>query len=127
SVSLVSDVACDTCGGTGSRPGTAPKICRQCRGRGVVDEDQGFFSFSSPCTACAGKGVVVVDPCPTCQGSGVGTRRREVKVRIPAGVDDGQRIRLKGRGGPGRNGGPAGDLYVVVHVAADTTFGRAGR
>ena len=109
-----------------SRPGSAPKICKRCSGRGVIDDDQGLFSFSSPCTSCAGKGVIVVDPCGTCGGSGVGTRRREVKVRIPAGVDSGQRIRLKGRGGPGRNGGPSGDLHVIVSITPDRLFGRAG-
>lgn len=125
-VTLMSEVSCQTCGGTGSRPGSAPKICSGCHGRGVIDDDQGFFSFSSPCTQCGGKGVLVVDPCEACHGSGAGTRRREVRVRLPEGVADGQRIRLKGRGGPGRNGGPDGDLYVVVHLLADPLFGRRG-
>jgi molecular chaperone DnaJ len=123
---LTSDAACTTCGGNGSRPGSAPRICSNCHGRGVVDENQGMFSFSRPCSVCAGKGVIVVDPCTTCGGSGVTRRPRDVKVRIPAGVRDGQSIKLKGRGGPGRNGGPAGDLYVKVQVAPDKMFGRDG-
>ncbi len=126
SVNLVSEAACSTCHGSGARPGTSPTVCPRCNGRGVLDDNQGFFSFSSPCPNCAGRGTIVTDPCPTCHGSGVERRPREVKVRIPAGVADGQRIRLKGRGGPGRNGGPAGDLYVIAQVAADPVFGRDG-
>lgn len=124
---LTSDAPCSTCHGSGARPGTAPQVCPNCGGRGVLDENQGMFSFSTPCPNCAGRGTIITDPCPTCRGSGVERRPREVKVRIPAGVDDGQRIKLKGRGGPGRNGGPAGDLYVVVHVDPDPVFGRSGR
>jgi molecular chaperone DnaJ len=102
-------------------------VCAACGGRGVVDDNQGLFSFSSPCAACGGRGVTVDDPCPTCAGTGVERRPREVKVRVPAGVSDGQRIRLAGRGEPGRNGGPPGDLFVVVRVAAHEIFGRRGR
>jgi molecular chaperone DnaJ len=123
---LTSEAACPTCKGSGSKPGSAPRICSNCNGRGVIDENQGMFSFSRPCNVCGGKGAVVVDPCPTCAGSGVVRRPRDVKVRIPAGVRDDQTIKLKGRGGPGRNGGPPGDLYVHVHVAPDPTFGRSG-
>lgn len=124
---LTSDAACRTCSGTGSKPGTAPATCPRCSGRGVLDDNQGLFSFSSPCPECGGRGSIVVDPCPTCAGSGVERRPRDVKVRIPAGVDDGQSIKLKGRGSPGRNGGPNGDLYVKVKVAPDPVFGRKGR
>ncbi len=126
-VHLTSDAPCGTCHGSGARPGTSPRPCARCGGRGVVSDDQGPFSFSSPCPVCSGRGVTVEDPCPTCRGGGVERRPREVKVRIPAGVDDGQRIRLKGRGGPGRNGGPPGDLYVVVDVERHPLFGRSGR
>jgi molecular chaperone DnaJ len=126
SLHLTSDAPCSTCHGSGARPGSAPQTCSQCGGRGVLDENQGLFSFSTPCPSCAGRGAVITDPCPTCRGSGVERRPREVKVRIPAGVNDGQKIRLKGRGGPGRNGGPAGDLFVLVHVDADKVFGRSG-
>jgi molecular chaperone DnaJ len=125
-VNVVSDVACSTCHGTGAAPGTSPVICSVCGGRGVRDEDQGFFSFSQPCRACGGTGMRIETPCPSCQGTGLEVRPRQVRVRVPAGVADGQRIRLKGRGGAGINGGPAGDLYVVVHVAAHELFGRKG-
>jgi molecular chaperone DnaJ len=123
---LTSDAQCTTCGGSGARPGTQPKVCSQCGGRGVVDDNQGFFSFSTPCRACAGNGVIIESPCPGCRGSGVEHRPREVQARIPAGVADGQRIRLKGRGAPGRNGGPAGDLIVECHVTPHLLFGRDG-
>jgi molecular chaperone DnaJ len=123
---LTSDAQCSTCNGSGAKPGTHPKTCSQCGGRGVVDDNQGFFSFSSPCRNCQGRGVIIEQPCPTCRGTGVEKRAREVKVRLPAGVADGQRIRLKGRGGPGRNGGPAGDLLVECHVVPHAVFGRDG-
>ncbi len=123
---LTSDTECSTCHGSGARPGTTPKACSQCGGRGVVDDNQGFFSFSRPCPACGGRGVVVESPCPTCRGTGTEHRAREVQVRIPAGVADGQTIRLPGRGGPGRNGGPAGDLLVECHVTPHRLFGRDG-
>jgi molecular chaperone DnaJ len=125
-VHLTSDATCSTCHGSGAKPGTTPVVCQRCNGRGVLDENQGLFSFSQPCPVCAGRGVIVEDPCPTCAGSGVERRPREVKVRIPAGVTDGKRIRLKGRGGPGRNGGPPGDLYIVCRVARHELFGISG-
>jgi molecular chaperone DnaJ len=123
---LTSDAQCSTCNGSGARPGTTPKLCPQCGGRGVIDDNQGLFSFSTPCRRCGGAGTVIEDPCPTCHGSGVEKRAREVQARIPAGVSDGQTIRLKGRGAPGRNGGPAGDLLVDIHVAPHPRFGRSG-
>ena len=126
-VNLTSDAPCSTCRGSGARPGTSPTTCPECNGRGVVQEDQGLFSFSQPCRRCAGLGALIEDPCPTCGGTGVERRPRQVKVRIPAGVDDGQRIRLKGKGGPGRDGGPSGDLYVVVRVEPHRLFARKGR
>ncbi|MEA3184078.1 MAG: molecular chaperone DnaJ [Ilumatobacteraceae bacterium] len=123
---LTSDAECSTCHGSGAKPGTQPKVCSNCGGRGVVDDNQGFFSFSSPCRVCGGRGVIVTDPCPTCRGTGTERRPREVQARIPAGVADGQKIRLKGRGAPGRNGGPPGDLFVECHVAPHHLFGRDG-
>ena len=123
---LTSDAQCNTCNGSGAKPGTQPKMCSQCGGRGVVDDNQGFFSFSSPCRTCAGAGVIITDPCPTCRGTGTERRPREVQARIPAGVADGQKIRLKGRGAPGRNGGPTGDLIVECQVAPHAYFGRDG-
>jgi molecular chaperone DnaJ len=126
-IHLTSDAACHTCHGSGAKPGTTPSTCPLCDGRGFLDDNQGYFSFSQPCPQCGGSGAVVTDPCPTCAGSGVERRPREVKVRIPAGVSDGQRIRLKGRGGPGRNGGPAGDLYVTARVEPHALFARKGK
>ena len=123
---LTSDAQCSTCTGSGAKPGTQPRVCSQCGGRGVIDDNQGFFSFSSPCRGCGGAGVVVDTPCPTCRGSGSERRAREVQARIPAGVADGQKIRLKGRGAPGRNGGPVGDLIVECHVTPHPRFGRHG-
>jgi molecular chaperone DnaJ len=125
-IHLTSDAACSTCHGSGAKPGTTPHMCPQCNGRGVIDDNQGFFSFSQPCPNCAGQGYVIDDPCPTCHGTGVERRPREVKVRLPAGVRDGQRIRLKGRGGPGRNGGPPGDLFVTARVGSHPLFSRRG-
>lgn len=126
SLHLTSDAECSTCQGSGSKPGTQPKVCSQCGGRGVIDDNQGFFSFSSPCRVCGGAGVTIDQPCPTCHGSRVERRAREVQARIPAGVADGQKIRLKGRGAPGRSGGPAGDLIVECRVAPHAFFGRDG-
>jgi molecular chaperone DnaJ len=126
-VNVMSGTRCSTCGGSGSRPGTAPVVCTRCGGLGVLNDNQGMFSLSSPCPECGGRGTRIVDPCPSCHGTGLEQRQRQVKVRIPAGVEDGQRIRVKGRGDPGANGGPAGDLYVTVQVAAHPLFGRKGR
>jgi molecular chaperone DnaJ len=127
SVNVVSDAVCSRCHGVGAEPGTSPVICPTCGGRGVIDENQGFFSFSRPCPTCGGSGMKVETPCRVCHASGVEHRPRQVKVRIPAGVDNGQRIRVKGRGGAGQNGGPSGDLYVVVTVAPHELFGRNGK
>jgi len=121
------DAICHTCHGSGAAPGTSPETCPQCHGTGSIAVDQGPFSFSQVCPTCGGRGVVIPTPCPTCHGRGVEARDREVKVRVPAGVSDGQRIRVKGRGGAGANGGPAGDLYVVVNVARHPLFGRSGK
>ena len=123
---LISDVPCATCNGSGARPGTSPRLCQVCGGRGVTDDNQGLFSFSQPCYACQGRGSLIDSPCATCGGAGTERRPREVKVRIPAGVDDGQRIRLKGRGAPGRNGGPPGDLFVTCRVQPHRVFSREG-
>jgi molecular chaperone DnaJ len=123
-VHLTSEAACSHCEGAGAEPGSTPLVCATCGGRGVRDDNQGFFSFSQPCQACGGRGVTIDDPCKTCRGSGIEHRPREVKVRVPEGVREGQRIRLKGRGGPGRNGGPPGDLHVTVRVGRHAIFGR---
>ncbi len=124
---LVSDAVCHVCSGNGAEPGTTPRTCPVCAGRGVVEDDQGFFATQRPCPNCAGRGVLIEHPCSNCRGQGIERRPREVKVRIPAGVQDGQRIRLKGRGDPGRNGGPPGDLFVSCQVAAHSLFRMDGR
>ena len=126
SVNLISDAACTECNGSCAAKGTSPRVCADCGGRGVVDDNQGFFSLSHPCATCGGRGSFIDTPCPGCAGTGVMTRPRVVKVRLPEGVNDGQQIRLKGKGGPGRNGGPDGDLYVRVHVDPHPLFGREG-
>jgi len=126
SVNLTSEAVCDVCHGSGAAPGSTPVTCPDCGGRGALDEDQGLFSFSRPCPTCAGRGALVEEPCPNCRGAGIVQRPREVRVRIPAGVDEGSRIRVKGRGTPGRNGGPPGDLYVVTRVEPHPLFGRKG-
>ena len=126
SLHLVADAQCSACSGSGAKPGTAPKVCPTCSGRGVVDDNQGFFAMSSPCGTCQGNGVLIEHRCATCRGTGVEKRPRDVKARIPAGVKDGQTIRLKGRGAPGRNGGVTGDLLVRLTVLPHARFGRNG-
>jgi molecular chaperone DnaJ len=120
------EVACHTCHGSGAKPGTAPTVCPQCGGRGVVAESQGFFALSQPCPRCRGNGTVIEDPCPTCRGTGRERRTKRYTVKIPAGAKDGTRIRLKGKGEAGWGGGPAGDLYVVTRVEPSETFQRRG-
>ena len=117
---------CDTCHGNGAKPGTQPRTCPVCHGAGVTNRNQGSFSFSEPCRNCQGVGTVVEEKCPECHGSGGVTKTRTMNVRFPAGVADGQRIRLAGRGEPGERGGPAGDLFVHVKVRPDELFGRTG-
>jgi molecular chaperone DnaJ len=117
---------CRTCNGSGAKPGTAPRTCPTCGGTGAVGVNQGPFSLSQPCRDCRGRGRIVDDPCPDCHGTGTTSRERTLTIRIPAGVSDAQRIRLKGKGSPGEGGGPAGDLYVVVHVAPHPVFKRRG-
>ncbi|SCF46376.1 molecular chaperone DnaJ [Micromonospora matsumotoense] len=117
---------CDTCHGNGAKPGTQPTACPVCHGAGVTTRDQGSFSFSEPCRNCQGVGTVVEEKCPECHGTGGVTKTRTLNVRFPAGVADGQRIRLAGRGEPGQRGGPAGDLFVQVKVRPDDLFGRTG-
>jgi molecular chaperone DnaJ len=126
-VSLPSNDACHTCAGRGAAPGSGFATCERCQGRGVLNDDQGPFAMSSVCPVCQGRGGRIVTPCPTCHGTGREPSSRRVNVRIPAGVIDGQRIRLKGKGSPGAHGGPAGDLFVDVHVAPDAHFERRGR
>ena len=121
---MTSASACTACAGTGAKAGTVPRVCPACSGTGHTSRNAGGFSLSEPCRECKGRGLVVDDPCPTCHGSGRGTTSKVMQVRIPSGVRDGQRIRLKGKGAPGERGGPPGDLYVMVHVGSHPVFGR---
>ncbi len=119
-------VACNDCGGTGAQPGTAPVICPECNGRGVMSESQGLFALSQPCRRCRGNGTVIEKPCPHCHGTGRERRIKTYTVKIKPGVKDGTRIRMKGKGEPGENGGPAGDLVVITRVASSETYERRG-
>ncbi|HME49143.1 molecular chaperone DnaJ [Mycobacterium sp.] len=123
---LTSPAPCTNCHGSGARPGTSPKVCPTCNGSGVINRNQGAFGFSEPCTDCRGTGSIIEHPCSECKGTGVTTRTRTINVRIPPGVEDGQRIRLPGQGEAGLRGAPSGDLYVTVHVRPDKVFGRDG-
>ena len=118
------DTACRECGGSGAKPGTTPTICPECNGRGVKVESQGLFGLSQPCPRCRGNGTVIEDPCPKCHGSGRERRTKRYTVKIPAGVKDGTKIRLRGKGEPGANGGPPGDLFVVTRVSDSPIYER---
>jgi molecular chaperone DnaJ len=118
--------ACDACHGSGAAPGKAPVQCRTCNGRGQVRSQQGFFSIARTCPTCQGAGSVITDPCPRCKGEGRQVRERTVEAKVPAGVEDGTRIRFSGLGETGAFGGPAGDLYVVLHVKEHAFFEREG-
>lgn len=126
-VHVTSEVTCGTCGGSGARAGSQRTTCPLCGGAGAVAQSQGVFSIRQPCPGCGGQGSIVADPCPTCRGTGTVRQPRQVRVRVPAGVEDGQRIRLPERGEPGRDGAPPGDLYVTVRVAPHPVFARSGR
>jgi len=127
SMQTISDTPCTACRGTGAAPGTSPEICPTCEGSGsVMTQTSGGFTVSEPCPTCHGRGLYVEDPCPVCHGSGRGRSTKTMQVRIPAGVEDGQRLRLKGKGGAGENGGAAGDLFVLVNVTPHPLFGRKG-
>ena len=120
------ETACSACNGSGAEPGTVPVVCPECRGRGVVSESQGLFALSQPCPRCGGNGTVVEQPCKQCKGSGRERRTKRYTVKIPAGVKDGTRIKLKGKGEAGRAGGPPGDLHVVTRVERSPLFERKG-
>lgn len=123
---ITSPAPCTNCHGSGARPGTSPKVCASCNGSGVISRNQGAFGFSEPCTDCRGSGSIIEHPCDQCKGTGITTRSRTINVRIPPGVEDGQRIRLPGQGEAGLRGAPSGDLYVTVHVRPDKVFDRVG-
>jgi molecular chaperone DnaJ len=123
---LTGEGPCPTCHGTGAKSGTVPRVCPSCEGSGQASKNLGSFGISEPCRECRGRGLLVDDPCLSCSGSGRAMSTRTIQARIPAGVKDGQRIRLKGKGAPGERGGPAGDLYVHVRVTPHPIFGRSG-
>jgi molecular chaperone DnaJ len=125
-VQVATHAPCGTCRGTGARPGTSPVVCPVCQGRGVESQGQGLFSITRPCSRCGGSGTVIEDPCPTCGGEGRLRELKKYRVNIPAGVKDGSRIRLPGKGEAGLRGGPSGDLYVVCHVSESPVFRRKG-
>jgi molecular chaperone DnaJ len=123
---LTGEGPCPVCGGTGAKSGTVPKVCPDCHGTGQQARNLGGFGLSEPCKTCRGRGLVVEDPCPACSGSGRAMSSRTIQARIPAGVADGQLIRIPGKGAPGEHGGKAGDLRVRVHVTPHGVFGRSG-
>ena len=123
---LSEDAPCTMCHGTGAKAGTTPSVCPTCGGNGQVSRNAGGFAFAEPCPTCQGRGLFVEDPCTLCHGTGRGKKTRTVQARIPAGVKDGSRIRLKGKGAPGERGGPNGDLFIKVTVTADKLFTRKG-
>jgi molecular chaperone DnaJ len=125
-LSVPTSAPCPTCHGTGAKPGTTPKVCPVCNGRGVETESQGIFSISQPCSRCGGAGTIIEDPCPTCGGSGAQRTTRRLRVNIPAGVRNGSRIRLAGKGEAGPAGGEPGDLYVITRVQESPVFKRVG-
>lgn len=126
-IKLPRHITCPECDGKRAAPGTSPETCRHCNGAGQVRHNQGFFQISVPCPACHGVGETIPTPCPRCKGEGQIQEVREISVRIPAGVDTGNRLRVRGEGEGGLNGGPNGDLYVVLHVENDDTFTRDGQ
>ena len=127
SMQTVSDAPCPSCRGTGAKAGTVPRVCPSCQGSGMKEsQTSSGFAIAEPCPDCRGRGLIVEDPCPDCSGSGRARSTRTMQVRIPAGVTDGQRIRIKGKGGAGENGGASGDLYVLVNVRPHPVFGRKG-
>jgi molecular chaperone DnaJ len=126
SVSVPTEAPCPTCQGSGAKPGTSPVTCPRCGGRGIETEGQGMFSMAQPCSLCGGRGTIIEEPCSTCGGTGFTQQTKRYKVKIPAGVREGSRIRLAGKGEPGLGGAPPGDLYVVTRVLPSPIFKRKG-
>jgi molecular chaperone DnaJ len=126
SLAVPTSTQCETCHGTGAKPGTAPKVCPVCQGRGVESQGQGLFSITQPCSRCGGTGTIIETPCPTCGGSGARRTIKRLRVNVPAGVRDGSRVRIAGKGEAGLNGGPPGDLFVITRVADSPVFKNVG-
>ncbi len=126
SLSIPTSTPCETCHGTGAKPGTPPKVCPVCQGRGVENQGQGFFSITQPCSRCGGTGTIIESPCATCGGSGARRTIKRLKVNIPAGVKEGSRVRIAGKGEPGANGGGPGDLFVITRVVDSPVFKQVG-
>jgi molecular chaperone DnaJ len=126
SLNVSTSEPCPTCHGSGAKPGTAPKVCPVCHGTGVEAQSQGIFSISQPCSNCRGSGTIIEDPCPTCQGSGALRKAKPVRVNVPAGVRDGSRIRVAGKGNAGLRGGPPGDLFLITRVQDSPVFKWSG-
>jgi molecular chaperone DnaJ len=125
-VAVTVSAPCPTCKGSGAKPGTHPTVCSRCQGRGIESQGQGLFSISQPCSKCGGTGTEIKDPCPTCHGAGQTRQVKRYRANVPAGVKDGSRVRLAGKGEGGRRGGPPGDLYVVTRVTDSEIFRRKG-
>lgn len=125
-VDLARSAPCDTCDGSGAAPGSKPVTCSHCQGRGVTTIQQGFMTLQTTCRACRGQGTTIADPCKDCRGRGTVRKSETVDVRIPAGIDSGMRMRIRGKGNNGTNGGPPGDLYLQIHVQAPDPFERDG-
>jgi len=125
-INIPTSIVCESCSGTGAKPGTQPKACRTCGGAGKIRHAQGFFTLERTCPACQGRGSLIEDPCTACAGAGRVTRERNLQVQIPAGVEDGTRIRLGGEGEAGTRGGPAGDLYIFLSIEPHQFFQREG-
>jgi molecular chaperone DnaJ len=125
-VAVTVSAPCPTCKGSGAKPGTQPTVCSRCQGRGIEQQGQGMFSISQPCSKCGGTGTEIKDPCPTCHGSGQTRQVKRYRANVPAGVRDGSRVRLAGKGEAGRRGGPPGDLYVITRVSDSSIFRRKG-
>lgn len=125
-ISVDKDIGCPVCHSSGAEPGTTPKTCHECGGRGVIAQNQGFFALSQPCPRCGGRGTIIEKPCKRCGGSGLTRAVKKYTVKIPAGVKSGNKIRLKGKGQPSPYGGPPGDIFVKVQVAESDLFHRRG-
>ena len=123
-LSIQRHIECNSCHGSGAAAGSGPSTCDTCQGRGEIRRQQGFFSMSTTCHKCQGSGQIILNPCSSCHGQGRKRKKVDLSVKVPAGIDEGQRLKLSGEGEAGQNGGPAGDLYVLIHVDQHSVFNR---